>query len=63
MAEIVNLRRRRKELVRRARENEAQANRLRFGRTKAEKAADTDKAVRERRTLDDRRLDTHEDEE
>lgn len=61
MAEIVNLRRRRKELARRERENEAQTNRLRFGRTKAEKAADTDKAMRERQALDERRLDAPED--
>ena len=37
MAEIVNLRRARKDKARRERESEADANRRRFGRTKAEK--------------------------
>ena len=42
MAEIVNLRRARKDKARQQRESEADANRRRFGRTKAEKAADKD---------------------
>ena len=46
MAEIVNLKRARKDKARRERENEAEANRRRFGRTKAEKAADKDAEAR-----------------
>ena len=42
MADIVNLRRARKDKTRRERESEAAANRRRFGRTKADKAADKD---------------------
>jgi hypothetical protein len=57
MAEIVNLRRARKERARRQHENEAQANRLRFGRTKADKAADRDRDLRERQALEDKHLD------
>lgn len=57
MANIVNLKRARKDKARRERESEAEANRCRFGRTKAEKAADKDAAKRARRELDDRLLD------
>ena len=63
MAEIVNLRRARKEKARRERENEAQANRLRFGRTKAAKATDKDHAERQRNALDGKRLDREAPEE
>jgi hypothetical protein len=42
MADIVNLRRARKDKARRERDSEAQANRRRFGRTKAERAIDQD---------------------
>jgi len=57
MAEIVNLRRARKDKARRERDGEAHANRLRFGRTKAQKAADEDAEARRRRMIDERRLD------
>ena len=57
MADIVNLRRLRKDKARRERESEADANRRRFGRTKAQKAADKDAEARTRRALDDRILD------
>ena len=57
MAEIVNLKRARKDKARREYENEAEANRRRFGRTKAQKAADKDAEARARRTLDDKALD------
>ena len=40
MADVINLRRARKDKARREREHEAAANRLRFGRTKAQKSAD-----------------------
>jgi Domain of unknown function (DUF4169) len=57
MAEIVNLRRARKDKARRERESEADANRRRFGRTKAEKAADKDARERARREVDSKRID------
>ena len=61
MAEIVNLRQARKEKARRARDDEAAANRSRFGRTKAEKVADKDAHERSRRTLDSKRLEPEKD--
>ena len=57
MAEIVNLRRARKDKARQQRESEADANRGRFGRTKAEKAADKDAQERARRDIDGKRID------
>ena len=57
MTEIVNLKRIRKDKARQEREREAEANRQRFGRTKAQKAADKDAAERERRTHEDKKLD------
>jgi hypothetical protein len=61
MADIVNLRRARKDKMRRERESEADANRRRFGRTKAEKAADKDSATQARRELDGKLLDAEKD--
>jgi len=60
MADIVNLRRARKDQARRVQEREAAANRQRFGRTKAQKSADQDSATRSRRSLDDKRLEPDE---
>ena len=60
MADIVNLKRARKDKARREHEREAAANRLRFGRTKAQTSADQDTATRSRRTLDDKRLEPDE---
>jgi len=57
MADIVNLRRARKDQARRVQEREAAANRQLFGRTKAQKAADKDAKARARRSLDDKRLE------
>ncbi len=57
MAEIVNLRRARKDKVRRERAAEADANRRRFGRTKAEKVSDDDAKRRADRAIDSKRLD------
>jgi hypothetical protein len=57
MAEIVNLRQARKDKARRERDGEAAANRTRFGRTKAQKAADNDAHERSRRTLESKRLE------
>jgi hypothetical protein len=57
MAEIVNLRRARKDRAKAEREAEAAANRRRFGRTKAEKVADKDADKRAGKALDDKKLD------
>ena len=57
MAEIVNLRRARKDKARQQRESEADANRRRFGRTKAEKAGDKDAQERSRRDVDGKKID------
>jgi hypothetical protein len=57
MAEIVNLRRARKDKARREREAEADANRRRFGRTKTGKADDKAASERARREIDGKRLD------
>jgi hypothetical protein len=57
MADIVNLRRARKDKAKRECASEAEANRRRFGRTKAQKAADKDAEARSRRALDDKALD------
>jgi hypothetical protein len=62
MADIVNLRRARKDKARRERESEAAANRRRFGRSKAQKAADKDAAARSRRDLDGKALEPEKDE-
>jgi hypothetical protein len=57
MAEIVNLRRARKDKARQQRESEADAKRRRFGRTKAAKAADKDAQERARRDIDGKKID------
>jgi len=62
MADIVNLKRARKDKARREHEREAAANRQRFGRTKAQKSADHDAVTRSRRALDDKRLADEPDE-
>ncbi|MFO1080938.1 MAG: DUF4169 family protein [Reyranellaceae bacterium] len=54
MAEIVNLRRARKDKQRREHDQQAAANRRLFGRTRAEKAADA--ATRQSERLDERAL-------
>lgn len=57
MAEIINLRRARKEKMRRESQAEAAVNRRRFGRTRAEKTADKDAEDRAVRSQDGKRLD------
>ena len=57
MADIVNLKRARKDKARRERDSEADANRRRFGRTKAQKAADRDAETRSRQSLAGKRLE------
>ncbi len=52
MAEIVNLRSVRKAKAKAEKANVAQANRAKFGRTKAEKARDKSEAERAARTID-----------
>jgi hypothetical protein len=54
-AEIVNLRRARKAKARIEREKEAEANRIAFGRTKAEKAATEAERKRSVRAIDSHR--------
>jgi hypothetical protein len=56
MADIVNLRRARKEKARRERDAEAAANRRRFGRTRAEKQTDQTTEALARRSQDGKRL-------
>jgi uncharacterized protein DUF4169 len=57
MADIVNLRRARKDKARKQREAEADANRRRFGRTKAEKTSETEARERARREIDGKKID------
>jgi hypothetical protein len=57
MAEIVNLKARRKLAARAAKEMQAAENRARFGRAKAEKTLTKAEAVRATRALDAKRLD------
>jgi len=60
MADVINLRRARKEKARRDRNNEAETNRLRFGRTKGQKAIDA--AEKERRdSVEAKRLELKDD--
>jgi hypothetical protein len=57
MAEIINLNRARKAKARVNKAAAADANRAKFGRTKAEKAADTAEAARRKRNLDGAKRD------
>ncbi len=57
MADIVNLNRARKDKALRERQKEAETNRRRFGRTKAQKATDKDAKSRGRQGLDGKLLD------
>lgn len=57
MGEIVNLGKARKAKARQDRETQAQANRAKFGRTKAEKTRDTLDTERAARLLDGARRD------
>lgn len=57
MAEIINLRNLRKAKSRRQKQAEAAENRVRFGRTKAEKRESTVEQKRSEKTLNDKRLD------
>jgi hypothetical protein len=57
VAKIVNLKKIRKDKARREQEREAEANRLRFGRTKAQKLLDKQTKEREGRAREDKKLD------
>jgi hypothetical protein len=57
MAEIVNLKNRRKLAARAEKEAQAEQNRARFGRTKAEKTIDKIERERSVRDLDSKKLD------
>jgi len=57
MAEIVNLKNRRKLAARAAKEKQAEQNRARFGRTKAEKTLDKAERERSARDLDSKKLE------
>ncbi|HTY70174.1 MAG TPA: DUF4169 family protein [Alphaproteobacteria bacterium] len=56
MADIVNLRRRRKQKVREAADVAAAANRARFGRPKAERDREKAEAERARTEIDNKKL-------
>jgi len=58
MGEIVNLRRMRKAAARDASSRQAEANRLKSGRSKAERIADDTRMEKASRNLDQHRRDT-----
>lgn len=57
MGDVVNLNRFRKTRERAERAKEAEANRIRFGRTKVEKVRDKKETERKTQTLDGKKLD------
>jgi len=57
MGDIVNLNRFRKQQERRRKESEAAGNRVRFGRTKAERTQDRTEEERRNRDLDGKKRD------
>jgi hypothetical protein len=57
MAEIINLNKARKARARAEKPIRAQENRVRFGRTRSEKAADAAEKARVAKTLDDSKRD------
>lgn len=57
MADIINLNKARKQRQKAAREQQAAENRIRFGRTKAEKQLDAARAEAEARKLDGLKLE------
>ena len=58
MGEIVNFRRARKKAERQFAERTASANRLRHGRSKAERELETKRTAKARRDLDRHRIET-----
>ncbi|WP_225768029.1 DUF4169 family protein [Inquilinus sp. Marseille-Q2685] len=61
MGEVINLRQARKAKARAGKEAQAQENRVRFGRTGAEKRRDADTAEREARRHEGHRIDGPDD--
>jgi hypothetical protein len=61
MGDVVNLRRARKKIERQDAEQEAAANRLQHGRSKAQRALDAKRNAKSRRDLDRHRIDTGDD--
>ena len=57
MADVVNLKRFKKRAERHRSEQQAQANRTRFGRTKSERAVDDARVNRAAEVLDQHRID------
>ena len=57
MGEVVNLKRFKKRSEREQSAKDAEANRARFGRTKAERASDKQRAERANEILDQHRID------
>ncbi len=60
MAEVANFRQARKQKLRADKERQAAENRTKFGRTKAEKTREATEADRDRRLLDQAKLDPDE---
>lgn len=58
MGEVVNFRRARKKAARQLAERTASANRLRHGRSKAERELEAERKVKARRDLDRHRIET-----
>ncbi len=58
MGEVVNFRRARKKAARQLAERTASANRLRHGRSKAERELETKRTAKARRDLDRHRIET-----
>lgn len=63
MSEIINLRQMRKAKVRADKEKQAESNRAKFGRTKAEKAKQTFEASKLQRHLDGHKRDQSDSED
>ena len=63
MAEIINLRQKRKELERERKERDADTNRAKFGRTKAEKNLSAAEEDLRAKKLDGARRDDNDDDE
>ncbi|TCR61828.1 DUF4169 family protein [Bosea sp. BK604] len=63
MAEIINLRRARKQRDRAAAEKQAEQNRISFGRSKAERSLTEAERKKATRTLEGHRLSTADDDE
>ena len=61
MGEVVSLRKARKKIERQQAERTAAANRLLYGRSKAERTLDAERKAKSRRDLDRHRIETGDD--